>query len=168
MLKGIEMKHLKSGTVSTLCQICGEGQETKHCELAEHEYRGHKAMLPLHFVSCDTCHSESAGQEESLVNRRGMIAFRKTVDGLLTGAEIASLRHHYQLTQTQAAKLFGGGPVAFSKYENDDVTQSEAMDTLLRLVRRSEVAFWELVAEKGVAAELKRQMPSPVATALAA
>ena len=148
------MKHLQSNAASTLCQICGEGQETKHSELVEHEYRGHKAMLPLHFVSCDTCHSESAGQEESLVNRRGMMAFRKSVDGLLTGAEIASLRRHYKITQVQAAKLFGGGPVAFSKYENDDVTQSEAMDTLLRLVRRSEPAFWELVAEKGLLAEL--------------
>jgi HTH-type transcriptional regulator/antitoxin MqsA len=58
--------------------------------------------------------------------------------------------------------------VAFSKYENDDVAHSEAMDTLLRLVRRSEAAFWELVDEKGMAAELvpaktieKIAMPTP-------
>jgi HTH-type transcriptional regulator/antitoxin MqsA len=30
--------------------------------------------------------------------------------------------------------LFGGDPVAFSKYEADDVTQSDAMDKLLRVV----------------------------------
>ena len=47
-----------------------------------------------------------------------------------------------------------GGPVAFSKYENDDVSQTESMDSLLRLVRRSEAPFWELVDEKGMSAEL--------------
>lgn len=45
-------------------------------------------------------------------------------------------------------------PVAFSKYENDDVSQSGSMDSLLRLVRRSEAVFWELVEEKGMSAEL--------------
>lgn len=83
-----------------------------------------------------------------------MLAFRKSVDGLLTSTDILALRKRYGLTQTQAAQLFGGGPVAFSKYENDDVAHSEAMDSLLRLVRRSEVAYWELVAEKGMTAAL--------------
>ena len=85
------------------------------------------------------------------------MAFRKRVDGLLTGAEITALRKQYNLTQGQAARLFGGGPVAFSKYENDDVAQSESMDNLLRLVRRSPEAFWELVQEKGMAVEFTRQ-----------
>ena len=52
--------------------------------------------------------------------------------------------------------------MAFSKYENDDVSQSESMDSLLRLARRSEIAFWELVDEKGMSAELK---PAPVVAA---
>ena len=67
------------------------------------------------------------------------------------------LRKQYKITQAQAAQLFGGGPVAFSKYENDDVAQSEAMDTLLRLVRRSPEAFWALVEEKGLQADFTQQ-----------
>lgn len=137
-----------------LCPICGEGHVTDHVDQVESEYKGLKAMVPLHYQLCDTCHSESAGATESKLNKRGVMAFRKSVDGLLTGAEICALRGKYKLTQGQAAKLFGGGPVAFSKYENDDVAQSDAMDNLLRLVRRSEVAFWELAAEKGLVPEL--------------
>jgi len=94
---------------------------------------------------------------ESKQNKRIVMAFRKQVDGLLTGDEITALRKQYQLTQAQAAKLFGGGPVAFSKYENDDVAQSEAMDTLLRLIRRSPAAFWALVEEKGLQADFTQQ-----------
>lgn len=146
-----------------LCPICGEGHVTDQVDQFESEYKGQKATLPLHFQLCDTCHSDFAGTKESKLNKRAIMAFRKSVDGLLTGTEIVALRKQYGLTQDQAAKLFGGGPVAFSKYENDDVSQSESMDCLLRLVRRSEPAFWELVDEKGMTIELK-----PLTTAKAA
>lgn len=136
-----------------LCPICGEGHVTAQVQMVESEYKGHKAELPLHFRLCDVCTSDYAGAAESKLNKRALMAFRKQVDGLLTGEEIIALRKLYKLTQGQAARLFGGGPVAFSKYENDDVAQSEAMDTLLRLVRRSQDAFWALVEEKGMKAE---------------
>jgi HTH-type transcriptional regulator / antitoxin MqsA len=137
-----------------LCPICGEGHVTDQVDQFESEYKGQKATLPLHYQLCDACHSDFAGTKESKLNKRAIMAFRKSVDGLLTGSEIVALRKQYGLTQDQAAKLFGGGPVAFSKYENDDVSQSESMDSLLRLVRRSEVAFLELADEKGMATEL--------------
>jgi HTH-type transcriptional regulator/antitoxin MqsA len=53
---------------------------------------------------------------------------------VLTGKEVRALRQKLGLIQADAASLFGGGPVAFSKYEADDVTQSDAMDKLLRVV----------------------------------
>ncbi len=137
-----------------LCPICGEGHVTDHVDQVESEYKGHKAMLPLHYQLCDACHSDFAGAKEGRLNKRGVMAFRKSVDGLLTGAEICALREKYKLTQAQASRLFGGGPVAFSKYENDDVAHSEAMDTLLRLVSQSAEAFWTLVQQKGMNAEM--------------
>ena len=137
-----------------ICPICGEGHVTHHVEQFESEYKGQKAILPLHYKLCDTCHSDFTGSAEGKLNKRAIMVFRKSVDGLLTGDEIVALRKQYGLTQNQAAKLFGGGPVAFSKYENDDVSQSESMDSLWCLVRRSAVAFWELVGEKRMLAEL--------------
>ena len=139
-----------------LCPICGEGHVTSCVDQIEHEYKGQKAMLPLHYQVCDVCTSDFAGMEESRLNKRAVLAFRKSVDGLLTGDEIRALRDKYKLTQGQAAKLFGGGPVAFSKYENDDVAHSEAMDTLLRLVSHNEATFWDLVDVKGMKTEFVR------------
>jgi HTH-type transcriptional regulator / antitoxin MqsA len=141
------------------CPLCGEGHVTEQVQEVETEYKGHKAMLPLHYRLCDHCLSDFAGAEESRRNKRVLLAFRKQVDGLLSGAEITALRKQYGLTQIQAARLFGGGPVAFSKYENDDVAPSEAMDTLLRLVRRSAASFWELVEEKGMSPEFMASKP---------
>ena len=140
-----------------LCPLCGEGHVTASVQMVEYEYKGHRAELPSHYKQCDTCTSDFAGMAESKQNKRIVMAFRKQVEGLLTGDEITALRKQYQLTQAQAAKLFGGGPVAFSKYENDDVAQTEAMDTLLRLIRRSPAAFWALVEEKGLQADFTQQ-----------
>jgi HTH-type transcriptional regulator/antitoxin MqsA len=146
-------------TQSTLCPLCGVGQVTAKVDEVETEYKGHSALLPMHYQVCAHCTSDFSGADENRLNRRALLAFRKRVDGLLTGADIAALRQQYHLTQVQAARLFGGGPVAFSKYENDDVMQSEPMDNLLRLVRRSPDAFWQLVQEKSMAAEIPRPQP---------
>lgn len=139
----------------SLCPICGEGHVTDHVGQMETEYKGHKGQVASHYQLCDACGSDFAGAAQMRANKRTMLAFRKQVDGLLSGAEILALRKRYGLTQPQAARLFGGGPVAFSKYENDDVAHSEAMDKLLRLVLRSETAFWELVDQEGMTAELR-------------
>jgi len=141
-------------STQALCPLCGEGHVSAQVVQVENEYKGRRASLPQHFQVCDHCGSDFAGAAESKLNKRGLIAWRKQIDGLLSGAEIAALRQQCGITQSQAARLFGGGPVAFSKYENDDVAQSEAMDNLLRVVRRSRTAFAALVEEKGMKDEL--------------
>ena len=133
-----------------LCPVCSEGHLITREEEHKTEYKGQFGVVCVKLAVCDVCGVETAGQDESRANKRANLRFRNTVDGLLLGEEIRTIRARYRLTQTQAAKLFGGGPVAFSKYENDDVSHSEAIDTLLRLVRLSEDAFKNLVAMKGI------------------
>jgi HTH-type transcriptional regulator/antitoxin MqsA len=123
----------------------------------ESDYKGHKTVRPFHYRLRNVNTSDFAGAPESKLNRRELMAFRKRIYGLLTGAGITALRKQYKLTQGKAARLFGGGPVALSKYENDDMAQAESMDNLLRLVRRSAEVFWQLVEEKGMTAEFIRQ-----------
>lgn len=54
-------------------------------------------------------------------------------DGLLSSGQIEQIRKSLNLSQREAAKLFGGGPNAFNKYESGEVLQSVSMDKLLRL-----------------------------------
>jgi HTH-type transcriptional regulator/antitoxin MqsA len=133
-----------------LCPVCGEGH--LHAEVGSNtvEYKGRTAQLPLHFSVCDVCGCEQGSTTELRDNKRAMLAFKKTVDGLLTGAEIRALRDQLGITQSQAAVIFGGGPVAFAKYEADDVMQSEAMDNLLRLARDVPEARAYLLAKAGI------------------
>jgi HTH-type transcriptional regulator/antitoxin MqsA len=133
------------------CPVCGAGQAVSRLAEVAHEYKGQKEILTFHMQECDACGSEFAGPAEARDNKRSVVAFQKRVDGMLSGTEIKALRKQYKINQSQAAALFGGGPVAFSKYENDEITQAESMDKLLRLVRGNESAFWTLVQQSSLA-----------------
>jgi len=116
-----------------ICPICGEGHLEHRVEKNSVEYSGQTALLDSQYSVCDQCGSEQASPIQTRNNKRAMMAFKKRVDGLLTGAELKALRQRMGINQGEAAVIFGGGPVAFSKYESDDVMQSEAMDKLLRV-----------------------------------
>jgi HTH-type transcriptional regulator / antitoxin MqsA len=135
---------------NNICPLCEEGHLQSRTDQEELEYKGHKGMTPLYYSECDACGSEQADAVQTRNNKRAMLAFKKTVDGLLTGVEIKVLRSRLGINQVQAAAIFGGGPVAFSKYENDDVMQSEAMDKLLRLAEEMPAAFNNLAKKAGV------------------
>ncbi len=133
-----------------LCRICGEGHLTVQVERNPVEYNGVSEELDSFYSVCDACGSEQADAAQTRANKRLMVAFKKRVDGLLTGTEVRALREKLGLSQAEAAKIFGGGPVAFSKYESDDVAQSEAMDKLLRLAAELPPAFDLLCRRAGL------------------
>ena len=140
------------------CPICEEGYLDSRIDLDRVEYQGHHADLELHYSFCKTCGSEQANMDQLRFNKRSMVEFRKKVDGLLTGSQVRSVRKNLGLSQAEAARVFGGGPVAFSKYENDDVTQSEAMDKLLRLASEIPAAFEHLCHCTRVESNLKEHV----------
>lgn len=133
-----------------ICPICGEGYLAHRVEKNEVEYNSQSAQLDCYYSVCDSCGSEQASPNQTRDNKRAMMAFKKQVDGLLTGTELKALRQRLGINQTQAAAIFGGGPVAFSKYENDDVMQSEAMDKLLRVASEFPNTFGYLAQKAGI------------------
>lgn len=133
-----------------LCSLCGEGTLEELIENIEINYGGQTSVRCSLYSVCNSCGAETVTDAQLRENKRDTIRFRKDVDGLLSGEQIRKLRAHWRLTQAEAAKVFGGGPVAFSKYENDDVAQSESMDKLLRVAGEVPEAFESLLAKAGV------------------
>lgn len=133
-----------------MCPICEMGQLHTKSEWIEVEHLGQQGQIESHYAECDACGSEQAGTVEARFNKRAMVAFKKQVQGLLTGQQVRELRKKWALSQEEAAKVFGGGPVAFSKYEADDVMQSDAMDKLLRMADAVPVALDRLLENAGV------------------
>jgi len=135
------------------CPICGEGQLTDSVVKNTVEYKGQTTDLDMHFSVCNFCGSEQANKIQLRDNKRAMNAFKKKVDGLLPGEEVRRIRRRLHISQVEAARVFGGGPVAFSKYESDDVAQSDAMDKLLRLALDIPDAYEYLLKKAGIQSE---------------
>jgi len=118
------------------CLMCNSQQLTSKIDDEVIRYKGKQLFIPLAYTVCDNCGYEFVPAEQIKQNDKAVIAAQRKADGLLTPEQILIVRKSLNLTQAQAAKVFGGGRNAFSKYERGEVTQSEAMDKLLRLIHK--------------------------------
>jgi len=91
-------------------------------------------VVDLECYICSQCGSDPVFADQARRNHARITDARRAAYGLLTGAEIRALRERFSLSQQEAATLFGGGANAFSKYERGEVTQSDAMDRLMKIV----------------------------------
>ncbi|AJD48513.1 hypothetical protein S7S_10505 [Isoalcanivorax pacificus W11-5] len=115
------------------CLVCDSDQLVEVVEDVALKAGEFMRTLPIRATECASCGCSFHTPEQERDNKRQRLAFRKMAEGLLTGAEIRAIRERHGLSQKRAAEVFGGGPVAFAKYEADDVAQSQAMDRLLRV-----------------------------------
>ncbi len=118
--------------MSNKCSKCGSSNFDEHIESDDFIRNGQSFSVDVEHSVCCQCGYEVIFAEQ--IKRNDCVlrdAWRK-IDGLLTANEIVALRKKLDLTQQDAAKVFGGGVNAFSKYERSEVIQSVAMDKLMR------------------------------------
>lgn len=115
------------------CWACGEGRLTRRHTANSVTHEGISGSIDQTSHICDECGAILFSEADVRENKRAWNRFRKSATMAPLGCEIESMRVGAGLTQRRAAELFGGGPVAFSKYENDDLVPDEAMNKLLRL-----------------------------------
>lgn len=115
------------------CPICGgEGFQQKISPLLETHADISNVVEHYHHL-CQSCGGDYATASDIKATRRNIIRFRKEVEKIPLGCEIRAMRLRANLTIEKAGSIFGGGPIAFSKYENDDLIPDEAMIGLLKM-----------------------------------
>lgn len=107
-------------------------------------HHGKQIFVNHAYCYCVACEGEFETPEQQRYNRYEISDAKRIVDGLLSAKEIEDARRQLGLTQAQAAKTFGGGRRAFSKYERGEVIQSLAMDRLIRVCLRHPELLKEL------------------------
>jgi HTH-type transcriptional regulator/antitoxin MqsA len=128
-------KKLMNAT-SIECPVCEQGQLTPETYNDEFQYNGSTvAVRGLERHRCSVCHAKPILRGEIKRNQIRIADAKRVSDGLLTADEIRRVRELVHMSQADAARIFGGGTNAFSKYERGEVAQSVAMDRLLRLIR---------------------------------
>lgn len=136
--------------MSNICSIClVESNIVKEDETIS--YKGKEIVARgLSFYECPECGEQFA---DSALDKENSILIReakKQSEGLLSSKGIKKVREHLGMTQSEAANIFGGGVNAFSKYERGEVSQSEAMDKLMRAAMSVDGLFKWLCEDAGV------------------
>lgn len=133
------------------CPFCDSGALEEMYRDREMDFEGDHALVHgLLYSVCNHCAIETVTPNQSRLNKKTIINAHKTAQGLMTAEDICALRKQLGITQIEAATLFGGGVNAFSKYENNAITQTKAMDTMLQLVRDVPEAARYLAKRKNV------------------
>jgi len=137
-----------------LCPLCETGNLAEEIFSQNFRYRGVDLRVDgLNGLVCSECGERTLLADHVKFNstliaraKRVNVDLRRMNSRYLSSAEIRAVRERLELTQAEAARAFGGGPNAFSKYERGEVIQSEPMDILLRLASECGAAkdwLWE-------------------------
>lgn len=131
------------------CPTCGTGNLVVATRNMPYTYKGEKMVIKA--VRGEYCNNPKCGEVvmdmgESTRTSREMLAFNKKVNAALTPIELlAQVRRQLDLTQQQAAKVFGGGPNAFSRYESGKTKPPVALVALFRVLHRHPDLYGEVV-----------------------
>lgn len=141
------------------CPTCGIGNLVAGLRDIPYTYKGNKTVLKAvkgRFCDNRKCREVVMGKDESARTSREMLEFNKKVNAELTPIDLlAQVRGQFGLTQQQAAKVFGGGPNAFSRYESGKTKPPVALVKLFKVLRKHPDLFKE-VAEGGDRAVARR------------
>lgn len=117
-----------------ICPICGERRLRSAIQDEQFEYKGKVLSLRLTCYSCDRCGESFFDNAEMKACQKTMKDFQRKVDNLLTSDEIRQIREKRGLSQREFARILGIAEKSFTKYELGLVSQSRAMDNLLRII----------------------------------
>lgn len=135
-----------------ICPICGVGELKKHIVNEEFEYKGRTVSIPNYITyTCNECEESIVDNSTLKSSGRILKKFKREVDGLLSVIEIKRIRESLGFTQELLSDILGGGLKGFARYESGQITQSKAMDNLLRILDKYPFvldAIWQKPAEE--------------------
>ena len=120
------------------CPSCGAGKLVRGTREVSYTYKGETTTIPaVHGGFCPVCGESVLAAAESSRVSAAMLEFNKQVNAsIVDPAFIARVRKKLALDQRQAAAIFGGGPNAFSRYENGKTKPPLALVKLLMVLDR--------------------------------
>ena len=122
--------------MSRECLNCEQGVLRHAVKDVPYKYKDHRTVVPkIAGWHCPRCHEVEfdAGEGKRFAEAIKLIAAEIDVQ---VSAELARIRKKLKLTQQEAARITGGGPNAFSRYERGKARPLPAVTNLFRLLDR--------------------------------
>jgi HTH-type transcriptional regulator/antitoxin MqsA len=129
---------MREGVIAMKCPSCAGAKLVRDTRDIRYTYKGETTTIPaVRGDFCPACgESVLAAAEASRVSA-AMLEFNKQVNASIVDPSfIARVRKKLALDQRQAAAIFGGGPNAFSRYENGKTKPPLALVKLLMVLDR--------------------------------
>jgi len=130
------------------CPTCGIGKLVEAVRDIPYTYKGEKTVIKARkgkFCDNRKCREVLLDQDESARMSRQMLEFNKRVNAGLTPIDLISeVREQLNLTQQEAAKVFGGGSNAFSRYESGKTKPPVALVKLFKVLKKHPDLFEEI------------------------
>ncbi len=118
------------------CLNCGRGNLRHGAKDVAYEYKGHVTVVPkVAGWHCPYCHEVEFDAREGQRFSEAIMRIAEEVDAK-EAADLARIRKKLKLTQLEAARITGGGPNAFSRYERGKARPLPAVINLFRLLDR--------------------------------
>lgn len=125
------------------CPACRQAGLQPATRAREFHPHGQSLRVELLTSKCPSCGAEATSAAQHSENLKRLKARKAQYGGLLLGEEIFALRRRYGITQQAAAKIFGKGKIAFSRYENETSYPDVTTTRLLELaIEKPEMMRW--------------------------
>lgn len=130
------------------CPTCETGRLVAAVRDVPYSYKGKKTVIKAvkgQFCNNPKCREVVMEIGESVRTSKEMLLFNKKVNAELTPIDLLTqVRDRLKLTQQQAAKVFGGGPNAFSRYESGKTKPPVALVKLFKVLDKHPGLFGEI------------------------
>jgi HTH-type transcriptional regulator/antitoxin MqsA len=136
----------RKNTASDLksCPVCG-GLIIRENRDISLNYNGKEITIDQPGRYCSDCGESFLSSSDLAETGKKRIDFQKEFDHLLKSDEIREIRKKMKLSQRKAGNIFGGGPMAFSKYERGIIKQTRSMDVLMRLINKNKISLEDIL-----------------------
>ena len=120
------------------CPACGASELVRDTRDQPYTYKGEMTIIPSVVGDfCPACAEVLLDSVEAERYGAAVHAFNQQVNAAIVDPRfIAGVRKKLALDQREAAKIFGGGVNAFSRYENGKTKPSLALVKLLKILDR--------------------------------
>ncbi|ODN40949.1 type II toxin-antitoxin system MqsA family antitoxin [Piscirickettsia litoralis] len=121
-------------TKKTQCPICGEFEVSRQIRAVTHTFKGHKLEVMQPGEYCDACGESVLSPADLKATAKEIEQWRSEILGRLTPQDVKRIRNGLKLNQKEAGAIFGGGPNAFSRYENGLARIPKAVEFLFKML----------------------------------
>lgn len=141
---------MKAPEAPRRCRACKEGELHPAVWYRTFAPLGEKFEVELLTSRCNACGAEFTNGRQHDENLQRLAARKPKYGPMLMGEEIVTFRLKYGLTQKMAARIFGKGLIAFSRYENEASYPDLSMTKLLKQAMANPKVLKALADEEGV------------------